>query len=183
MISSFLFVTVSPGSIDQTASILSLGAHYNEVPYTDEETELALSVTKKQEEATVLDVYSGTITAYGPDCIGCIGITASGYKVAEMIDGVMTSITTTYTDDEFGEVRILAAAPAKFPYGTILRVSGDRIDGYITGIVLDTGGAMRNAWARGEVLIDLMFASEKLDEVAYFGRQKNVTFEVLRYGK
>ena len=64
-----------------------------------------------------------------------------------------------------------------------MRISGERIDGYIMGIVLDRGGAMNNAWGEGEVLIDLLFATEHSSEVYEFGRQKNVKFEVLRYGR
>jgi 3D (Asp-Asp-Asp) domain-containing protein len=51
------------------------------------------------------------------------------------------------------------------------------------GIVLDTGGAMINAWNNGEVLIDLLFDSEKNPEVYQFGRKRDVTFEIIRYGK
>ena len=42
---------------------------------------------------------------------------------------------------------------------------------------------MRNAWANGEVLMDLLFESESNKEVYEFGRQKEVTFEILRYGR
>ena len=130
----------------------------------------------------VIETFTGTVTAYGPDCVGWIGITASGYKVAEKVDGVFKTITITYDDSEFGTLRILAAANSKFPIGTVVRISGSNIDGYITGIVLDTGSAMRNEWKKGNVLMDLLFESEYNEECPMFGRKRNVTFEVLRYG-
>lgn len=36
---------------------------------------------KIKKENKVIDKFTGTITGYGPDCYGCIGITASGYDV------------------------------------------------------------------------------------------------------
>ena len=41
---------------------------------------------------------------------------------------------------------------------------------------------MRNEWKKGNVLMDLLFESEYNEECPMFGRKRNVTFEVLRYG-
>jgi len=180
IVSSFLYVFVTPG-FENTNSILSFNSSYITNPYENEDYS-EIVILDDYSERDVLDTFVGTMTAYGPDCVGCIGITASGYKVAEKVNGVLKSITTTYVDEEFGELRIFAAATNKFPFGTVMRVSGDRIDGYITGIVLDRGGAMNNAYAEGEILVDLLFATEKSSEVFEFGRQRNLKFEVLRYG-
>lgn len=183
-----LCVTITPG-IENAGATLNMFLHYDSVPYLDNVNEIALldeplieENNSKEINQVAIETFKGTITAYGPDCVGCSGITASGYKVAENINGKITSTTLIYNDKEYGEVRVLAAAPKGFSYGSIIKVTGERIDGYILGIVLDTGGAMRNAWGRGEILMDLLFASEKDKEVYDFGRQKNVTFEVLRYG-
>lgn len=184
-----LCVTVTPG-IENANSTLNVFLHYDSVPYLDNvKNEIALldetdikENNSKETNQVAIETFKGTITAYGPDCVGCSGITASGYKVAENINGKITSTTLTYNDKEYGEVRVLAADPKAFAYGSIVKVTGERIDGYILGIVLDTGGAMRNAWGRGEILMDLLFASEKDKSVYDFGRQKNVIFEVLRYG-
>ena len=170
-----------PSLFENSESILLKHNSYNSIPYLGEVSEENL-VAGNFNDSVAIDTYYGTITAYGPDCAGCSGITASGYKVAENNGGVITSITTTYTDEEYGELRILASSNV-FPFGTVMRISGERIDGYIMGIVLDRGGAMNNAWGDGEVLIDLLFATEKSSEVYEFGRQKNVKFEVLRYGR
>ncbi len=165
---------------DISTSTLNSFFKYNSVPYLSENEEVAV-VTNSSGE--VLDTFTGTVTAYGPDCDGCVsGLTSTGYKVGDVIDGTVISTTITYEDSEYGKLRILAAAPTKFPYGTVIRITGSRIDGEIMGIVLDTGIAMRKAWSNGEILIDLLFPSENNQEVYDFGRQRNVTFEVLRYG-
>lgn len=179
LLSSILCVFVTP-NFEKSNSILSFNSSYKVVPGVSK-SQNEVAMLDEYETTKVLDTFYGTITAYGPDCVGCSGITASGYRVAESVNGVITSITTTYMDEVYGELRVLAAATDKFPFGTVIRISGGRIDGYINGIVLDRGGAMNNAWANGKILIDLLFATEKSVEVYDFGRQ-NVTFEVLRYG-
>lgn len=177
-VSSVLCVFVTP-DFEETKSLYSVNSSYNFV--SNDKEELAVVTDNSYNNVNVIDTFSGTVTAYGPDCVGCSGVTASGYRVADNIGGVITSTTTTYYDDTFGELRILAAATNKFPFGTVIRISGGRIDGYINGIVLDRGVAMSNAWSNGKVLVDLMFETEKSYEVHEFGRQE-VTFEVLRYG-
>ncbi len=179
--SSILCVFVTP-DLEETDTIFSSNSYYNFVPRVIDENEISTIDTYSLDNINVIDTFVGTVTAYGPDCIGCSGVTASGYKVANNSNGVITSTTLTYNDDTFGELRVLAAAN-NIPFGTVIRISGGRIEGSILGIVLDRGGAMNNAWASGEVLIDVLFSSEKSSEVYEFGRQKNVTFEVLRYGR
>ena len=160
-ISLFLCITINP-SMEQAKSTLSELYKYNSVPYLDSTNSTGMTTTKikNNDNYKSIDTYYGTITAYGPDCVGCSGVTASGHNVYEYVNGVRTPSNITYFDSEFGEVRILAAANSKFPFGSIIRITGDRIDGSITGIVLDTGGAMISAWNRGEILMDLLFASE-----------------------
>lgn len=180
VISSILTIIITPGNED-TKSIYSLNSVYNNVPYRDDVID-EIAMSDDFADKNVIETFTGTITAYGPDCVGCIGITSSGYKVAEKVNGVFNTLTITYDDKEYGTLRIFAAATSKFPHGTIVRASGPGIDGYIMGIVLDTGGAMRNAWARGDVLMDLLFKTEYDGECNLFGRKRNVTFEILRYG-
>ena len=114
-----------------------------------------------------LESFYGTITGYGPDCDGCIGITASGYDVRD---------TIYYNDREFGLIRIIAADKG-YPFGTIIKLSN--IDGYndMITIVLDRGSAIGNN-KRSQA--DILFASEDLSYD--FGRIYDVKFEVLRYG-
>ena len=119
-------------------------------------------------ESSNLASGTGTITGYGPDCIGCSGITASGYDVRD---------TIYYEDYLYGQINIIAA-DRSLPFGTIVRFknlatkSNDLI-----AIVLDRGGAIGFNKARQ---FDLLFASEALSYE--FGIYYNVQFEILRYG-
>ena len=63
---------------------------------------------KIKKENKVIDKFTGTITGYGPDCYGCIGITASGYDVRNTI---YYNDLIFIGDDESrtGAVNILAA--------------------------------------------------------------------------
>lgn len=122
---------------------------------------------KIKKENEVLDKFTGTITGYGPDCDGCIGITASGYDVRN---------TIYYNDKTYNKVRVLAAD--KFlPFGTIIKVSNLENYNDFIGIVLDRGSAIS---FDGFSQIDLLFESENYSYD--FGRKHNVTFEILRLG-
>ena len=92
----------------------------------------------------VLETYVGTLTGYGPDCNGCSGSTASGYNVSN---------TSTYTDSEFGEVRIVAAG-SNIPLYSIVRISNIPNTEPIIAIVLDRGG---NVGEGKMTLFDLLF--------------------------
>lgn len=116
----------------------------------------------------VIKSYYGPMTAYGPDCVGCIGITASGYDV---LNGKIF-----YNDLEYGNIRIVAADKS-LPFGTIVKISGlkDYKEGLIA-IVLDRGSAIgfsKNSY------FDLLYKSEQ--DTLTFGCQY-ATFEILRLG-
>lgn len=115
----------------------------------------------------ILRVEVGNLTGYGPDCLGCSGITRSGFNLNDSI---------YYNDSEFGNVRILAA-DYSFGKNAIFRVSNvPGMDPFI-GIVLDTGGNV--GFGKG-TLFDLAFATEKDPDI--IGLTKNVKFELLREG-
>lgn len=133
--------------------------------YTDKEqnTEIVVSepVTEEKEIGTgpVAD-YVGKLTGYGADCYGCSG---DGYLACNTKNGGRHSLKYDgiyYNDEEYGSVRILAAATAKFPCGTIVEVNnGLEI---FTTVVLDTGGDMITAWKQsGQVWMDLAFATQE----------------------
>ena len=122
---------------------------------------------KIKKENEVLDKFTGTITGYGPDCDGCIGITASGYDVRN---------TIYYNDKTYNKVRILAADKS-LSFGTIIKVSNLENYNDFIGIVLDRGSAISFT---GASQIDLLFESENYSYD--FGRKHNVTFEILRLG-
>ncbi len=147
---------------------LFVGTSFNQnFTYVSNEINVFTEINEEEKIIPVLATYNGNITAYGPDCTGCIGITASGYNVKN---------TIYYQDKEYGKVRILAADKS-LPFGTIIRINNLNISNEpIIGIVLDRGSAIgfnKNAY------FDLLYRSEK--ESSFFGRQK-ATFEVLRKG-
>lgn len=119
-------------------------------------------------DAKVLKTYYGPMTAYGPDCVGCIGITTSGQNV---LDGKIF-----YHDETFGNIRILAA-DRSLPFGTIVRIKG--LHDYpedVLAIVLDRGSAIG---FNKRSYFDLLYKSEA--DTLTFGCQY-ATFEILRFG-
>ena len=143
-----------------------LGIITKEVPYTyvDKEINIFKEIEIKE---VVLATYKGNITAYGPDCVGCSGVTASGYNVRNNI---------YYNDKEYGKVRILAADKS-LPFGTIVRIKDlSNYNEPIMAIVLDRGGAIG---FNKKANFDLLYHSEK--ETNSFG-SRQATFEILRRG-
>ena len=108
------------------------------------------------------------MTAYGPDCVGCSGITASGYNVLRG--------NIFYKDKKFGNIRIVAA-DRSLPFGTIVRIKGlKKYPEGVIAIVLDRGGAIG---FNKKSYFDLLYNSEK--ETLTFGCQY-ATFDILRLG-
>ena len=125
--------------------------------------------------------YKGKLTGYGPDCPGCSKVgnvacrTEAGKNHSLTYDGLY------YTDDEYGSVRILAADHTAFPCGTIVIVDNGTLNKF-TGIVLDTGSAMRGAWRNeGVVWMDLAFTSQK-EALTGGATSSNTSFNVQRWG-
>lgn len=125
--------------------------------------------------------YEGTITGYGPDCIGCsvngnvYCNTREGKNHSLIFDGIY------YNDIEFKNLRILAADHREFPCGTIIEFDNNNINDPILGIVLDTGYSMRKAYDNDKIHIDLAFNSEtNLNQ--YFSTDRNTIFKVKRWG-
>lgn len=113
--------------------------------------------------------YDGTMTAYGPDCVGCSGRVSCSPR-PDVRNG-----NIYFTDSEYGEIRIVAA-DKRVPCGTIVKVSGAKgnlVDSTFYAIVLDRGGVIK------ETLMDLLVIDEETS--SDFGRQK-VTYKVLRWG-
>ena len=152
------------------ALILSITPMNQKFTYVDKEINIfkKIEIPKKKVEK-VLVTYSGIITAYGPDCVGCTsGRTASGYKVS--------GGNIYYHDKKYGKVRIVAA-DKKLPFGTIVRIKNLKIfKEPILAIVLDRGGAIG---FNKNVYFDLLYKSEK--ETLSFGKRR-ATFEILRKG-
>ena len=120
---------------------------------------------------SALETYYGPVTAYGPDCYGCVsGATASGYNVSNG--------NIYYNDSTYGRIRIVAG-DRSLPFGTIVKITGLNISSEpVIAIVLDRGGAIG---FNKSIYFDLLFTSEKSSEVNNFGKQY-ATIEVLRRG-
>ena len=136
----------------------------------DEKEDIITEEVSSAPQETISDVLEtqvGSLSGYGPDCVGCSGFLASGIDVRNG--------NIYYSDSTYGNVRILAG-DRSYPYGTIVRVKGSRLSEFI-GIVLDRGGAVGFGKSH---LFDLLYktSAEALkNEVSY-----NTTFEILRYG-
>jgi len=135
----------------------------------------------------VLNSYTGILTGYGPDCVGCGNYvtnkvsTASGYHIADIVDGVVQpAFTISYNDSEFGEVRVVAG-DSSLPFNTIVRITIPGQSPFIA-IVLDRGSTVGfdNCRSSSGCLtnFDLLFSSES-DAI---GKTHNVLFEILRIG-
>jgi len=131
-----------------------------------EESDITDNVTSL--EPAVLQTVVGNLTGYGADCVGCSGITSSGYDIRN---------TIYYDDPEYGTIRIVAADPS-FPFYSIFRISNvPGMEPFIV-IVLDRGSNV--GFGRG-TLFDLAYLSE--EDPNLVGLTRNVTFELLRSGK
>ena len=122
--------------------------------------------------------YVGKMTGYGADCIGCTGTLACKTKNGSYHNLIKDG--TTYNDEEYGNVKIIAAALEKFPCGTIIKVENPNL-GTFNAIVLDTGGAMKSAWVNGIVHMDLAYVTES-DSAIHLSTSSNVKYSVQRWG-
>ncbi len=111
-------------------------------------------------------IFQGTMTGYGPDCVGCSGIVSCPPR-NDVRNG-----NIYFADNEYGTLRIVAA-DANIPCGTVVKISGDRLGEQITAVVLDRGGVIKGT------LMDLLMPSERASNSV--GRQ-NVTYEIIRWG-
>ena len=124
--------------------------------------------------------YIGKMTGYGADCKGCSGYGTLACKTKDGKSFSLASEGEYYTDEQYGNVRILAASLDKFPCGTVIKVENSNL-GTFNAIVLDTGSAMRNAWSKGIVHMDLAFKTEN-DPKVHLATSSNTKYSVQRWG-
>ena len=125
--------------------------------------------------------YSGITTGYGADCIGCSGTVACRTREGKNHNLINDGIY--YKDQQYGDVRIVAADNSLFSCGTIIEVNNGRQKPFLA-IVLDTGIDMRRAWRnQGVVHLDVAFKHES-DPGTYDVTVKNngAKFSVQRWG-
>jgi len=127
-------------------------------------------------------VYKGIMTGYGPDCDTCNGI---GYVACRTEDRKNFNLITDgiyYNDDEYGSVRVLAAALQEFPCGTIVEVDSPNL-GKFMGIVMDTGYDMRRYYSLGIYHFDVAYDTEENYMVPYTTNMTGeVVYSVQRWG-
>ena len=112
--------------------------------------------------------FTGQMTAYNPICVGCTG------KVYCPPRQDVTNGNIYFDDGTYGKIRILAADYA-IPCGTIVKITNVSFTNEpIIGIVLDRGGAIK-----GNIMDFLVTETDDMDIV---GRQRNVHYEILRWG-
>lgn len=119
-------------------------------------------------EYRVIRTFYGTMTGYGPDCVGCGGKTGCAPR-QDVRNG-----NIYFEDATFGKIRIVAS-DGDIPCGTVVRITAVKLykESFIA-IVLDRGGAITGT------KFDLLFESESAARIASF--QRNVKYEVLREG-
>lgn len=124
--------------------------------------------------------FNGTLVGYGPDCVGCTG---TGNLACKTKQGKVHSLVNDgiyYEDEEYGKVRIVAAATSKFPCGTIVKITKTGKDPFLV-VVMDTGATVKNAWAQGNVIMDLAYEKNALASSDGL-TGKNIKFSVQRWG-
>ena len=123
--------------------------------------EIAANQNKKIE-------FEGTLTGYGPDCVGCGGKTGCSPR-QDVRNG-----NIYYTDKNYGKIRILAADKT-IPCGSIIKISNYKhASGDFYGIVLDRGSAVNG------LTMDLLYETEK--DAIHLGREFNINFKIERWG-
>jgi len=112
--------------------------------------------------------FVGTLTGYGPDCVGCSGVVGCApYPNVE-------NGNIYHEDSEYGKIRILAA-DRSIPCGSIVKISNYKfIESDFYGIVLDRGSSIVG------LTMDLLHESEA--DTVIIGRQYNINFEIIRWG-
>lgn len=176
MIASFVMMSLDKSVQNEYKEMMEVGSKKNistiivsskprivKVPKPKKKPIVITNVDTSDKE--VLATFGGTVSHYGPDCVGCSGVTASGYKVKN---------TIYYQDPTYGTLRIVAA-DRSIPLGSVLRLN--TTNGVIHAIVLDRGGGIG---FNKKYVLDLLCESEK--QSYQFGIMKNTKVEVLRYG-
>lgn len=123
--------------------------------------------------------YTGKTTGYGADCLGCSGIVSCKTREGSYYN--LKNDGEYYYDNQYGEVRILAANLSMFKCGTIIEVDNGTLEPFL-GIVLDTGSGMVNSWNNyGIIHFDIAHVTEK-DPIVYQATSRNANFNVQRWG-
>lgn len=113
--------------------------------------------------------FIGTLTGYGPDCVGCTGpVACSPYQNVK-------NGNIYYEDKDYGKIRIVASDPS-VPCGSIIKIYNfPFIEGEsFYAITLDRGGDIHG------LTMDLLY--EKEADTVKIGRQYKILFQIERWG-
>lgn len=125
-------------------------------------------------------LYRGTLTGYGPDCVGCSKVGNVACFTKNKKNHSLVNDGIYYTDDEYGKVRIVAAAKA-FPCGTIVQITKKGGTPFYA-VVLDRGGSMNSAWSEGRVWMDLAYEANAMAGSDNLTGRNIIDFSVQRWG-
>ncbi len=175
----FALLLVSCGNTKTTNTVLningvrSLEAIHIESKYNDKDQVLMVMPVNNMKEASVYGPttpisFTGQMTAYKANCVGCTG------KVSCPPRQDVRNGNIYFQDPTYGTIRILAADPA-IPCGTIVQITNVSFSADpIVGIVLDRGSAIKGN------IMDFLVA--EIDSTDTVGRQRDVHYEVIRWG-
>lgn len=133
----------------------------------EEKKELLSTSVVEEIKNDVIASYSGSISFYNANCVGCSGITSTGIDVS---DGRLY-----YQDKTYGNVRIIAAGN-EIKKWSIVRIKNSSLGKDSLAIVLDRGGDIGQG---KKFIIDVLTNSNENKG----GVEKNITVEVIREGK
>ena len=126
------------------------------------------SISELEQNENKLVEFEGTLTGYGPDCVGCNG--NLGCNPSHNVQNG----NIYYEDNTYGKIRILAADES-IPCGSIVKISNfSHEPGDFYGIVLDRGSDIHG------LTMDLLYNSES--EIQNLGRSYNINFKIERWG-
>lgn len=134
-------------------------------------TALELTIEEEEEEDVVISAFTGIMSAYSADCVGC-----SGYVGCRPYPYVGDG-NIYYNDATYGSVRIVAA-DMSIPCGTIMKITSAKLGEPIYAIVLDRGGSVGFG---NKVQLDLLMDSS-VSNLNSFGLDYNTNAQIIRYG-
>ena len=111
-------------------------------------------------------IFTGTMTSYGPDCVGCGGKSGCPPR-QDFRNG-----NIYFDDNTYGNVRIVATDSA-IPCGTMFKINTNNGEP-MYAVALDRGGAI------SQNKLDLLYESNSV--AAQAGTKYNVIFEIVRWG-
>ncbi len=175
----FLLLVVANGNhktnnfVNNINGVRSIEATHIVSKYDNHEKQLDVIAVNTMAEASLYGPtnpisFVGEMTAYQANCVGCSGRVGCPPRQDVRNNNIY------FEDTTYGTVRILAADMA-IPCGSIVKVSNVTFSNEpIIGIVLDRGGAIKGN------IMDFLIA--ETDDPNVVGRQKNVQYEILRWG-